>query len=232
MREARAVRELRPALAADSKEQPEGAADADAAARGCRGCRGCRGLVTVGMWARKGRVQDCRLGRRRSQLLASERAEGPLLGLGEDPAEELPKFPKGARRSSKFPVERTVTLGYLPPLPVSSGWRPKDGGAGGSRRESASASGGTVAGEGRPGHEAASTGAAVGHCTPACGATAGSRPGVSLRPGYVAPFAPSAWRLLGCYQQPGGPSVREGQGSMVPGSAWAEVQENEGHKPA
>jgi hypothetical protein len=42
------------------------------------------------------------------------------------------------------------------------------------------------------------TGAAVGHCTPACGAPAGSRPGVSLalRLGLqLAPFAPSAWSL-------------------------------------
>ena len=90
---------------------------------------------------RKGRVQECR--RRRSQLLASERAESFLLGSGRPSRESSESFQGFG--SSKFSVERT--LGYLRP----PGWRPEDGGGDGSRQESASASGGTVQSDQRRG---------------------------------------------------------------------------------
>ena len=90
---------------------------------------------------RKGRVQECR--RRRSRLLASERAESFLLGSGRPSRESSESFQGFG--SSKFPVERT--LGYLRP----PGWRPEDGGGDGSRQESASASGGTVQSDQRRG---------------------------------------------------------------------------------
>ena len=98
---------------------------------------------------RKGRVQDCR--RQRSQFLAAlERAGsfrrwnelGVFFGVQVRPrvTQYLDSFQPWAR---EFPVERPgLHSGYLPPL----GRRPEDGGGGGSRAESESASvrGGTV----------------------------------------------------------------------------------------
>ena len=119
------------------------------------------GVGNVGtVSARKGRVQECR--RRRSQLLASERAESLLLVWGR-PSREDSESSQGFG-SSKFPVERT--LGYLSPL----GWRPEGGSGGGSRQVLASASGGTVLSDQRRG--ASETGtvptARVCHKEPIC----------------------------------------------------------------
>ena len=84
------------------------------------------GVGNVGtVSARKGRVQECR--RRRSQLLASERAEGLLLGLGETQSRRIRKFP----RVRKFKVSsRAYTRVPVATWLATGGWKRR-------RRESA-----------------------------------------------------------------------------------------------
>jgi hypothetical protein len=91
--------------------------------------------------AREGRVQACR--RRRSQLLASERAESLLLGLGETLSKKFRKFP-GVRQfkvSSRAYTRVPAATGL-----ATGGWRRRR-----ESQESASASGGTVQSDQRRG---------------------------------------------------------------------------------
>ena len=146
--------------------------------------------------ARKGRVQACR--RRRSQLLASERAESLLLGLGETLSKKLRKFP----RARKFKVSsRAYTRVPAATGLATGGWRRRR-----ESQESASASGGTVQSDQRRG--ASETGtvptARVHHKEP-MGGRGGREPGADGSLGRKGAF--------------GGPTDRRGfQPALAPNS--------------